>query len=165
MLHQILSFTLTKSSKLLIVFEKTCLQSLLIGSFCFIGCATVPMASLMEDTKAKNYIPPEGKASAYVARTGIMGSAIMFRVALDGKIQGGIAKGTYHWFILEPGDHNISIFTNENQDAVNFSAELGKNYFFIVKPKIGLVTARAKIEPILDEESGRRIISKCKLTR
>ncbi len=138
---------------------------LLIMSISFLAsCATVPMASLSEDTEAKEFAPPPGKASVYVTRTSLLGAAVVFQVVLDGKVMGGLAQNTYHRFVVEPGSHSVAIFTNESQDAANFTAEEGKNYFFSAEPQMGWGSARAKVK-VLDEDKGKENVLGSKLAQ
>ena len=60
---------------------------LLLTSF-VTGCASVPMASMDEDTKAKSFAVRTDKSNIYVYRNETIGGAIPVTVALNGKLAG-----------------------------------------------------------------------------
>ncbi|MHB1198622.1 MAG: hypothetical protein ACYCZ6_03515 [Polaromonas sp.] len=59
------------------------------------GCASVPMASLDLDTKAKDFSPVPNKASLYIYRNESFGAAIPMTVSVNGKVLGQTAAQTY----------------------------------------------------------------------
>ncbi len=93
----------------------------------------MPVAPVTEDTEAKAFAPPPGKAGVYIARNSILAYGVLFQIIVDGKMVGGIAKDTYHWLTVEPGEHSVVVMSRENQDMVEFTAEEGQNYFYIVE--------------------------------
>lgn len=135
------------------------LFSLLIFGVVISGCtATVPLMDEQYDVAAEKFQPVSGFGNIYVVRRDrFAGSAVAFRIELDGRSIGSIAPGTYHLFELKPGKHVIAATTMEN--AVNKEVIVieGKNYFFEVKPKMGLIAARVSIEDI-DAEEGRKLV-------
>jgi len=129
-----------------------------VGCAVLTGCATVPMASLDKDLEAKSFTPESGKANLYIARrNAYFGSAITFRIMVDGKPIGSIGPGTYHLISIEPGQHNILVSSNENSDQIIFEAAAEKNYYFRVLVLMGLLTARTGLEP-MDEVSGQLLV-------
>jgi len=129
-----------------------------VGCAVLAGCATVPMASLDKDLEAKSFTPESGKANLYIARrNAYFGSAITFRIMVDGKPIGSIGPGTYHLISIEPGQHNILVSSNENSDQIIFEAAAEKNYYFRVLVLMGLLTARTGLEP-MDEVSGQLLV-------
>ncbi len=124
----------------------------------------MPVAPVTEDTEAKAFAPPPGKAGVYIARNSILAYGVLFQIIVDGKMVGGIAKDTYHWLAVEPGEHSVVVMSRENQDMVEFTAEEGQNYFYIVEPGMGWGSARANIKP-LEEGEGQKVVEGCKLAR
>ena len=133
-----------------------CAAALLLVSGC---AATVELASPMQDEAAKTFVAPEGKANIYVTRKEqFTGSAVLFQIVVDGRLQGGIAPGTYHLVAVDPGRHSVSVTTAENQSTEQVDAVAGQNYFFEVKPKMGWMAARAEVVP-MSESEGRAAIA------
>ncbi|MDH3275161.1 MAG: DUF2846 domain-containing protein [Gammaproteobacteria bacterium] len=124
------------------------------------GCAaTIELASPEEDVAAKLFAAPEGKANLYVTRKDqFTGSAVLFQVVVDGRVEGGLAPGTYRMITVEPGRHIVSVTTAENQSTQKIDAVAGKCYFFEVKPKIGMIAARVEVIP-LSEPDGQKAVA------
>jgi hypothetical protein len=122
------------------------------------GCATVPMATVEQDIEAKSFTPPPGKANLYIARrSAYFGSAVTFRIMVDGIPIGSIGPGTYHLVAVEPGQHNILVSSTENSDQAMFEAAADNSYYFQVTVLMGLVTARTAIAQI-DEGRGLQLV-------
>lgn len=87
-------------------------QSLLLLSMAVLqACTSLPPTSpVEEDRRAKEFAPASGKAAIYVYRLdGWVGSADKFPVAIDGRLLGTIANGTYYLVDVTPGSHDVSI--------------------------------------------------------
>ncbi|MFO0795364.1 MAG: DUF2846 domain-containing protein [Candidatus Brocadiaceae bacterium] len=125
---------------------------LFITTLC--GCATVQMASPQLDQEAKSFTASPEKSNIYIVRGMGAGLAVIFQIALDGKIIGSIAPNTYHLLAVTPGQHMISAFSMENSAQVSINAEAGKNYYIKVSTHMGWTVARVGIE-IISEEEGK----------
>ena len=125
----------------------------------FSGCmATAPVMSEKFDAQAEQFQPERGKANIYVTRANTFaGSAILFTVYLNGKVQGTVAPGTYLLFEVKPGSHSIGVITQENADTEKVIAKAGNNYYYEVRPKMGWVAARAVVDTI-EETKGRQLV-------
>jgi len=123
---------------------------LLVAHLLFAGCAaTIPIAPKFVDESAKTFAPPTGQAAIYIVReNAYKGKAILFQVALDGKLLGGIAAGTYYAPTVLPGDHTITALSNENQDSTKVTVEAGSVYFIKVEPHWGMVSARVGLKQL-----------------
>jgi hypothetical protein len=135
---------------------------LLLTSF-VTGCASVPMASLDEDTKAKSFVVRTDKSNIYVYRNESFGGAIPMTVALDGKVAGQTALQTYFLFEVDPGSHEVSSIA-ENTSTLKLNTEAGKAYFVWQEVKMGLWMARSQLQQV-DEETGRKGVAECKRVR
>jgi hypothetical protein len=115
-----------------------------------IGCAaTVPLATPTADAQAKSSAPDPGSAKLYVIRQSqYYGKAILFHVSVDGQGQaaGGLASGTYRVFAILPGDHEIRVFSNENESVKRITASAGSEYFVRIHAKTGFVTGRVDFD-------------------
>ena len=58
------------------------------------GCASVPMASLEQDTQAKDFSPIPNKAALYIYRNEMFGAAIPMSVSVNGRVLGQTAAPT-----------------------------------------------------------------------
>ncbi|MEW5967999.1 MAG: DUF2846 domain-containing protein [Pseudomonadota bacterium] len=108
------------------------------------GCASVPMASLDEDAKAKTFAVREGKANIYVYRNESFGGAIPLTVALNGKVAGQTGPQTYFLFEVDPGAHEVSSIA-ENTSALKLDAAAGKSYYVWQEVKMGVWMARSQL--------------------
>nr|WP_297347340.1 DUF2846 domain-containing protein [uncultured Glaciecola sp.] len=125
------------------------------------GCASVPMASLDADNRAKQFNVDSNKANIYLYRDESMGGAIAMPVALDGHIAGKTGSKTYFYWSVEPGEHEITSLT-ENTARIKVIAKAGQNHFIWQEVKMGLWTARSQLHEVSDEK-GKKAVSDCKL--
>lgn len=135
------------------------LPALLIGVLA--GCASVPMASLEQDTAAKTYAVKPGKANIYVYRNENFGAAIKMPVAIDGRLVGDTAAKTYLKVEVASGNHTVTSKT-ENDASVSLQTTAGKNYFVWQEVKMGMWSARSQLHQV-DEATGKAGVDECKL--
>jgi archaellum component FlaF (FlaF/FlaG flagellin family) len=110
------------------------------------------------DLSVKSFNVPKDKTNIYVVRGDLdLEAETSFQVILDGRLMDDIKPGSYLLFETPPGDHVVSVFTNENQESVSLETEEGKNYFLEVEPLMGVWTARATIKQI-EENAGREAV-------
>jgi hypothetical protein len=89
----------------------------------------------------------------YIARESqYFGQAILFQVAVDGKLLGGIARGTYYMAQVPPGEHSVTALSNENQDSLKLKTEASKVYYVKVNARMGAVSARVSLQQLSNEE-------------
>ena len=124
------------------------------------GCASVPMSGAEDDTRAKSFAVPPGKANIYVYRNETMGAAITMPVSLDGKIAGKTASKTYFLFQVDPGSHSVASHT-ENTSTVKVDAQSGRNYFVWQEVKMGTFQAGSALK-LVDDATGKAAIMECK---
>ncbi len=124
------------------------------------GCASVPMASMEEDARAKSFVVPAGKSSIYLYRNESFGGAIPLTVALDGKVAGQTGPKTYFLWDVAPGQHELSSMS-ENTSTLRLSTEEGKAYFVWQEVKMGMWMARSLLQEV-DAEAGRKGVAECK---
>lgn len=125
------------------------------------GCASVPMASLDQDTKAKDFSPIPNKASLYIYRNESFGAAIPMTVSVNGKALGQTAAQTYFRLNLTPGKYAVESHA-ENVSNLPLTTEAGKNYFVWQEVKMGMWTARSLLQQT-DEITGRAGVMESKL--
>ena len=125
------------------------------------GCASVPMASIERDSKAKTFAVKPGLSNIYVYRNESFGGAIKMDVELDGKLIGQTVAKSYFALEVSPGKHTL-ISKAENDSVLDVNAEGGKNNFVWQEVKMGLIIARNKLQ-IVDEATGKAGIAESKL--
>ena len=133
--------------------SKLFLSLFLLSAALISGCASVPIASMDEDAKAKTFATADGKSNIYVYRDESFGGAIPMTVALDGKVAGQTGPKTYFLFVVDPGPHEVSSLA-ENNSILKLNAEAGKSYFIWQEVKMGILYARTKLN-LVDEEEGK----------
>jgi hypothetical protein len=129
--------------------------------FLLSGCASVPMASLDQDIKAKNFSPVPNKASLYIYRNESFGAAIPMTVSVNGKVLGQTAAQTYFRLNLTPGRYNVESHA-ESISNLLFTTEAGKNYFVWQEVKMGMWMAGSLLQQT-DETRGRAGVMESKL--
>ncbi len=125
------------------------------------SCASVPMAPMDQDTKAKDFSPVPNKASLYIYRNESFGAAIPMTVSVNGKALGQTAAQTYFRLNLTPGKYNVESHA-ENVSSLPLTMEAGKNYFVWQEVKMGLWMARSLLQQT-DETTGRAGVMESKL--
>lgn len=125
------------------------------------GCASVPMASLDQDAKAKDFTPRPDKATLFIYRNETFGAAIPITVSVNERTIGQTASKTYFRFNVNPGRYKIKAHA-ENVAELNVDAVAGRNYFIWQEMKMGMWTARANLTQV-DDETGHAGVSESKL--
>ncbi|MDI3326739.1 DUF2846 domain-containing protein [Pontibacterium granulatum] len=141
----------------------------LLWTACFIvtalisGCASVPMASLDKDVSAKSFSPPAGRASLYIYRNEVLGSAIPMTVLINGKNLGQTASKTYFHLDLLPGTYEVDSVA-ENTSNIKILLKERRNYFIWQEVKMGAWMARSLLQEV-DEDTGREGVLESKLIK
>jgi len=143
------------------MFRKIVIIAGLISAALLSGCASVPMASKEMDAQAKTFNVAPGKSNIYIYRNETFGAAMKLAVAVDGKSIGQTASKTYFALEVEPGKHTI-VSMAENTSSVDLVTEVGKNYFVWQEIKMGVLSARSKLQ-LVDEAAGKTAVGECKL--
>jgi len=140
--------------------SKFFISACLLATALVSGCASVPMASLDDDTSAKTFAVKEGKSSIYVYRNESFGGAIPITVALNGKVAGQTGPQTFFLFEVDPGAHEVSSIA-ENNSLLKLNTEPGKSYFVWQEVKMGMWMARSLLQQV-DDATGRKGVAECK---
>ncbi len=125
------------------------------------GCASVPMAPMDQDIKAKDFSPAPNKASLYIYRNESFGAAIPMTVSVNGKALGQTAAQTYFRLNIIPGKYSVESHA-ENVSSLSLTTEAGKNYFVWQEVKMGMWMARSLLQQT-DEPTGRAGVIESKL--
>jgi hypothetical protein len=133
---------------------------LVVAAYCLGGCASVPMASMDLDARAKAFEVKPDKSNIYVYRNESFGGAIPLTIALDGKVAGQTAMQTYFLFEVDPGPHEVTSIA-ENTTSLKLDTLPGKNYFVWQEVKMGMWMARSQLQEV-DDQTGRKGVAECK---
>lgn len=128
------------------------------------GCASVPMETKEESTKAKKFErPSEGNAGLYIYRAGGPGTALKKDVRLDGKCVGETAPNMFFYELIK-GDveHKISTESEFSPNDLLVTTKSGENYFVRQYIKMGVFVGGADLE-LVDQEKGKKSVSKLEL--
>jgi hypothetical protein len=140
------------------------LQYLIAGIMLFAGCATVPLGTEAQKQAALSFTPPAGMANIYIIRReAYAGGAILATASVDTQMAGGLQTGSFIFKTVSPGPHTVTVFSNENQSTVPFTAQAGHNYFFDVKSALGWASARFVVHPMSDIPA-KEAVKRCKIT-
>lgn len=130
---------------------KSAISALLVVVVMFVaGCASVPMAGIEQDAKAKAFVPPESKASIYIYRNETMGAAIPIGVVVNGVSLGQTAAKTYFMVNVPPGSYVVESHA-ERISRLPLSVAKGKNYFVWQEVKMGMWMAGSLLQQVTDE--------------
>lgn len=141
---------------------KKILAASLIGAAVLLtGCASVPMASINADTKAKEFTPPSGKAGLYIYRNEIFGSEIPLSVAVNGRNLGQTGPQTYFHLNVSPGKYEVNSSAG-NVSLISLIVEAGKNYFIWQEVKLGMSFVRTQLQQV-DDASGKKGVMESKM--
>ena len=99
------------------------------------GCVAIPEGSASMKERALGFVPPANKAGIYVIRPArLTGAAWPFSVSIDYSEIGSLNVNSYLYTVVSPGKHVLH-FPGGSALGSTIIAEVGKNYFFTVKPK------------------------------
>ena len=125
------------------------------------GCASVPMADLELDAKAKEFVPAPSKASIYIYRNETFGAAISMAVTVNGLMLGQTAAKSYFLINVPPGSYVIESQA-EGVSKLPLSVVYGKNYFVWQEVKMGIFYAGSMLQQVT-EDVGRVGVMESKL--
>jgi len=135
-----------------------------------VGCASVPMASVDQDAKAKQFVPDPTKASLYVYRNDVMAGAIPISIDLNGQKIGEVVSKSYLQLKLTPGVYVIGShsknedgLSKSNDSSLSVSVEAGKNYYVHLNVGVGVLFASSSLETV-DMVTGMEGVNASSLT-
>ena len=124
------------------------------------ACASVPKAAPEADLAAKSFTPTPGKSRIYVVRPkAFKGAAVTLNAILDGKELGRVSNGTYLMTEVDPGTHTIGSRTLETTLGDSVVTEANRSYFFIIKPRMGVIAARVGLEATTAAEGRAEVMN------
>lgn len=141
--------------------KKIAMASALLATLALTGCASVPLASEAENTRAKAFPAPEKDHSGlYVYRDSFAGKALKKDIYLDGKCVGESADKVFFYQQIDAGKpHVLSTESEFSPNNLSLNVASGKNYFVRQYIKAGVFVGGAGLE-LVPEEEGKRVIGK-----
>ena len=140
-----------------------CKQMLLVVlvTFLFTGCASVPMESKEESDYAKEFNPPaNGKSGLYIYRGGGPGTALKKDIWVNDECIGESAPNVFFYIEVE-GDkeHKVSTESEFSPNDLIVKVKHGLNYFIKQYIKFGVFVGGANLE-VVDEKEGKEDVTK-----
>lgn len=147
------------------MFKKLLIGLTVISAMFLAGCASVPMGSKDDDAALKKFAAPaEGKTGLYIFRNTFVGQALKKTLTLDGTVIGESANKVYFYKEIAPGKHTLATESEFSDNAIDFEADAGKNYFVEQYIKMGAFVGGAGVK-LVSEEEGKKGVSACNLAR
>lgn len=123
------------------------------------GCASVQMGDPARSAAIKNFEKVSDKAQIYVCRDGrTFGMAIRPDIELDGKIIATVARNTFAYSEVVPGNHTVVAKTMEHDSKLSFSVKPGEQRYFQTWISLGVLSGWGLIEEI-DATKGKACVA------
>lgn len=120
-------------------------------------CAAVPLASSIEDSRAKAFSTPlNGKAQVYVVRRYLNEHQKTSEIVLNGKPVAALGPETYILLNLDPGQHTLVARTDDRSE-LQLTVLPGKNYYVKYSLTLWLGTVSGKLA-VADEREGQSLV-------
>lgn len=120
-------------------------------------------ASTMQYTKLANVDSFENNddvARIIVFRPSVKASAVKFGIYQDDRLIGKLGPKSYLSWLVEANDEEIIILSkSEKKDILTIKPQKGKTYYIKQTMKMGILTARAGID-FVDEDEAKKYLKK-----
>ncbi len=127
------------------------------------GCASVPMASMEDDTHAKEFKVDPEKSRIYLYRSESFGGAIKVPVTLNGRMMGQTAPKTYYVWDVAPGKQDITCI-GESTGSLTIETKPSMAYYVWQEMKMGMWAAGCALHEVAASE-GQKAVKDCKLAQ
>lgn len=117
-----------------------------------VGCVSAPKAPAAADAAAKTFSTPEGKAQLYVVRPSSFGLAVLYQMAVDGRLIGSLPAETFLTTPIAGGSHNVSVFNNTSQENLAVTCEINKTCFVRVGMHPAATSNRPRLKQVTEDE-------------
>lgn len=130
------------------------------------GCASVPMESKEDSSKAKEFAPPvEGNAGLYIYRAGGVGSALKKDIWVNGECIGESAPNVFFYEEVAGGDeYKISTESEFSPNHLKLKTEPGQHYFVQQYIKMGLFVGGANLR-VVEGEKAKKAMAKLEMAK
>jgi len=145
------------------MYRKILTLVILVAAAYLNGCASVPMASVDNDTARKSFPSPSpGTAGLYIYRNTTLGGALKKDIFIDGERVAETAPMTYFYFEVQGGTRKLSTESEFSPNDLILDVEKGNNYFVRQSMRLGVFVGGSDLEQVSEEE-GREGVLECKL--
>lgn len=128
------------------------------------SCATAPAADPQSESSAKQFTAPSDRGRLYVVRRGVVGTAVLFQVAINGRIVGSLPTRSFLAEDLTPGKYTISLFAPGNQENVDLAIQAGQTYFVNAELSKTSLATKANVKQV-DQTTGQRLVAGASMVR
>ncbi|MCA8977789.1 MAG: DUF2846 domain-containing protein [Planctomycetes bacterium] len=118
------------------------------------------MAPPEQDAASKTFTPPTDAAAVYIYRDTFVGQALKKTLSIDGVVIGETANGVFFRREVGPGPHTLSTESEFGDNKLDFTAEIGRLYFFEQYIKMGVFVGGANLQAV-SEEDGKAAVLGC----
>lgn len=123
------------------------------------GCASIHMGDPAKSAAIKNFEKTVDMAQIYVCRNSrTFGMAIRPDIELDQNIIATVARSTFAYAEVMPGNHTLVAKTLEHDSKLPFTVKPGEQRFFQTWISIGFLAGWGLIEEI-DAEAGKACVT------
>lgn len=124
------------------------------------GCASVQTANPEKTAAVKKLETKPDLGQVYICRDGSMfGMAIHPDIVLDGKTIGSIARNSFIYAEVAPGDHSVNVKSLEHDSVIPFKVAAGEQKYLQAWISIGVVAGRGIID-FMDPAVAKECIAK-----
>jgi hypothetical protein len=124
------------------------------------GCATVPMETVQEDAKGKQFAPPPpDKGSLYVYRRGFMGAVVPIPVTIAGGMQTELAQSTWVWLEGAPATIDVKCTMSDGSGEAAVNVGPGEMHFVEVAFRPGLLGGRCAVKEVPGAEGRAAVLA------
>lgn len=123
------------------------------------GCASVQLGDPARSAAIKKFEKSGENAQIYVCRDSrTFGMAIRPDIELDGKIIATVARSTFAYAEVMPGNHTLVAKSMEHDSKVSFTVKPGEQRFFQTWISMGILSGWGLIEEV-DQAKGQSCVT------
>jgi len=115
------------------------------------GCMAIVLNQLAADTQGKSFQPPPNEATVYLYGVTSCDDSVLAAHIKHGQTTLAIYPGTYKYFSVKPGLHNVAL---SDQEKISIDTEAGHTYFIEEEITCDGTTPRFR-QRVVDQEEGK----------
>ena len=139
--------------------SRTELLTLLFAAALLAGCGSVPLGDPARSAELKKFQAQSDVGQIYVCRSSSgLGLAIKPAIEVDGKVVAYIARSTYIYVEVAPGDHSLVAKTMEHDSKMPFAIAAGEQKFFQTWISPGFLSGWGIVDSMTSAE-GKKCVS------
>jgi hypothetical protein len=124
------------------------------------GCSSVPLESVQEDARGKQFTPPApDRGSLYVYRQGLMGAPVTIPVTIASLPETPLAPDTWVWVEGAPAAIDIRCTGTDGSAALTANVGPGETRFVEVAFRPGLMGSRCAVTEVAEAEGRAAVLA------